>query len=41
MGTGTFCVHYTFRDPLPVEMSQFLDQVNVLQEDRSTLPGGE
>ena len=28
-------MHDTFRNPLPVKMSQFLDQPNVLQESRS------
>jgi hypothetical protein len=41
VSSGTFCVHYAFRNPLPVKMRQLLDQVNILQEDRPTLPGGE
>ena len=34
-------MHHAFRYPLPVEMGQLFDQVNILQEDGPVLPCSE
>jgi hypothetical protein len=39
-GSSTFGMHDPLRNPLPIEVSYLLDELEVLQKSRTTLPDG-
>ena len=41
VGSGTFCMNHPFGNSLPVKISEFFDEVNVLQENQVALSGSK
>jgi hypothetical protein len=41
MSTSALSMDHTFWDTFPVEMGEFIDQVEILEQDRAILSGSQ